>query len=868
VQLLSGSFHYARAPRALWRDRLQRLRALGLNAVQTYVPWNWHEATEGAFEFGGARDLAAFAAIAQEEGLLLLLRLGPYICGEWEFGGFPAWLLAPSSDSTSSSSSTSSSVSSSSVSSSSTSSSVSSSVSPSSTSSSSSSSSSSSFVVQGRDTQGDNLLIPHPPLTLRTFEAQYIAKVDAWFAALLPRVQPLLYANGGNVVMVQIENEYGSYGDVSANPRDKQYLEHLLALVRRHLGPTPIVYTTDGGSDGYMDRGSLKGGAVYTVGDHGPSSDDDNCAAMKRNNAPGMSPCMDSEYYTGWLTHWGEPQANISSAPIVKWLDDMLAGGASVNLYMGYGGSNFGFMNGANGDGQTSFQPSITSYDYSSPIAEGGEHGYGPDGSDKFREISAVLRKYQDKKTTTTTTTAAPPPLPREPPLPARRAYPSVRMTQKADLLSAAKSALVPKTTKLAAAWPIASDVPLTMEQIGQNYGFVLYEVSVAPPAKEIGFSPFPRDRAHVFVNGTTAIAQPMYRVDGNKTAPLTTTTTTTGGIDGRGGSGGSNNLQILVENMGRINYGHGMTDHKGIDGAHGEAVFLDGTNLTGPGAWKIWSLPLEYEQLQRLKWVDVSDDPSALSSATFEPTFFRGTFTIDTEKPADTYVSTLGWGKGLVWINGFNLGRFWEAMGPQHAMWLPSPLLRGNGSSNEIILLELDDPNDVNMSLSFRTTADLHGKNAPATCKSTAAGDVLRMYPCDSALSSQQKFEVDAGTGRIELSSTLSLSSSPEKKPLCLTVGPSKDAKFGFPLATLEACGSNPNEQGMGGGPTSLGAIRNAVSEVCLDVSNHDKLAGAPVGFYACTTGSTNQVWTLADTPDHGKQLISQANGFCLTAC
>ena len=189
TQIVSGSFHYARAPRELWRDRLQRMRALGLNAVQTYVPWNWHETEEGSFNFGGAHDLAAFANMAREEDLLLLLRLGPYICGEWEFGGFPAWLLAVD-----------------------------------------------------------------PPVTLRTFEKQYIARVDSWFAELLPRVKPLLYANGGNVIMVQIENEFGSYGDVSTNPLDKQYLEHLLSL-RVHLGQD-ISSTPRTGEMQRYDRGS------------------------------------------------------------------------------------------------------------------------------------------------------------------------------------------------------------------------------------------------------------------------------------------------------------------------------------------------------------------------------------------------------------------------------------------------------------------------------------------------------------------------------------------------------------------------------------------------------------------------------------
>ena len=134
-------------------------------------------------------------------------------------------------------------------------------------------------------------------------------------------------------------------------PLDKQYLEHLLDLVEFILGGYHRLHRTRNAN--YMIRGSIQGSAVYTVGDHGPLSDAGNCEAMKQLNAPGLSPCMDSEFYTGWLTHWGENQANTSSAPIVKWLADMLSSGASVNLYMAYGGTNFGYMNGANGDDGT-----------------------------------------------------------------------------------------------------------------------------------------------------------------------------------------------------------------------------------------------------------------------------------------------------------------------------------------------------------------------------------------------------------------------------------------------------------------------------------------------------------------------------------
>lgn len=186
----------------------------------------------------------------------------------------------------------------------------------------------------------------------------------------------MLYSNGGPVVMVQVENEYGSYGDVSSNPADKSYMEKLVATARGVLGQDVILFTTDGGSTGYMTRGTLKGSAVYSVGD-GCGSPQTCIDAQREFNAPGMSPFMCSECYTGWLTHWGEGGANTSSsAPHVDSILGTFNG--SVSLYMGHGGTNFGFWSGANGGGGSSFQPHETSYDYDSPVSESGEHGWVP----------------------------------------------------------------------------------------------------------------------------------------------------------------------------------------------------------------------------------------------------------------------------------------------------------------------------------------------------------------------------------------------------------------------------------------------------------------------------------------------------------
>ena len=305
LALASGSIHYSRVHPAQWSDRLARARALGVNAVTTYVPWNFHEATPGAYDFTSeSRDLARFIRLAGAHGLFVVLRGGPYMCGEWEFGGLPAWLLR------------------------------------------------------------------NGTIKLRTYAQPYLSYVDRYWARLLPVVAPLLFHNGGPLVMFQVENEYGSYGDVSSHPADKRYIEHLVATARATLGDAALLFTTDGGDAGYMRRGSLPGGSVLTVGD-GCGNPAATWAAQKAFNPAGGSPFLCAELYPGWLTHWGEAMANTSSASAASHLDAVLSaakGWGSASLYMAHGGTSFGWSAGANGAGGTSYQADITSC-VSAPLA-------------------------------------------------------------------------------------------------------------------------------------------------------------------------------------------------------------------------------------------------------------------------------------------------------------------------------------------------------------------------------------------------------------------------------------------------------------------------------------------------------------------
>ena len=278
-RLIAGEIHYHRIPPELWEDRLSRLRELGVNAIQAYIPWNFHERVQGDVDFASPdRDVKAFLAIAQRLGLKAVLRIGPYICGEWDFGGLPAWLL-------------------------------------------------------------ENGTIP-----LRTSRGPFMRHVrEFWSKSLLPLVEPLLVQNGGNVVMVQVENEFGSYVDVRASEEHRMYLQELISIARAALGREVLLFTTDGADGDLAERGSLPGEEVLTVVD-GCLNPDAADAAQRRMNPSGMAPLWCSEFYTGWLTHWSEAEQKRSASGLALQLSRLLrTRNASVSLYMAHGGTNFGF---------------------------------------------------------------------------------------------------------------------------------------------------------------------------------------------------------------------------------------------------------------------------------------------------------------------------------------------------------------------------------------------------------------------------------------------------------------------------------------------------------------------------------------------
>lgn len=305
-RLRAGCVHYSRIHPDLWEDRLARLAAMGLNTAEVYVFWNWHEEVQGQVDWESpGRDISQFLRLADKHGLSVALRAGPYGCGEWDNGGLPAWMMSYK-------------------------------------------------FMNGSSEPGNWPLEPQYPLSIRTNDTRYLAFVDRWMEQLLGKIKSEghLYADGGNVIMVQLENEYGSFGNVQSNPGDLAYMEHLVSIFRKYLGSDVVLYTTDGGNLGYMSRGSLNGSAVYTVGDTGPGSGYKGAfEAQAEFNPPGSRSNFISEWYTGWLMQYGGQYPNKSTGNLVEWTNAAFNDSGSIALYMAHGGTNWGWYNGANGGG-------------------------------------------------------------------------------------------------------------------------------------------------------------------------------------------------------------------------------------------------------------------------------------------------------------------------------------------------------------------------------------------------------------------------------------------------------------------------------------------------------------------------------------
>ncbi|KAK6315513.1 hypothetical protein J4Q44_G00150420 [Coregonus suidteri] len=567
-QYISGSIHYSRIPQYYWRDRLLKMYMAGLNAVQIYVPWNFHEEKQGVYNFSGDRDLENFLDLANQTGLLVILRPGPYICAEWEMGGLPAWLLQK------------------------------------------------------------------PNIVLRSADTDYLEAVTTWMAVLLPKMRRWLYTNGGNIITVQVENEYGSYYVCDYN-----YMRHLRTLFRFFLGENTVLFTTDGNTDREMTCGTLEG--MYATIDFGTDVNISQAFSRQRRFEP-RGPLVNSEFYTGWLDHWGDKHAQVDTQKVSRMLGEMLSMGANVNMYMFEGGTNFGYWNGADHDNR--FRSVVTSYDYNAPLSEAG------DPTEKLLGIRDTISKFRDI------------PVGPMPPASPKMAYGFVTLTMVGNLSSLLDT--------LSPQGPVRSRYPLSFEEMKQYYGFMLYRTTLPRDLPEDTplISPLNgvHDRAYVSVCG---VFQGLLERD----------TTLVMNVTGKEGD----QIDVLVENMGRVNFGSKINDFKGLlsNLVLGEDVLTD---------WQIY--PLDIDGAIASGWPQSGQrrsPPGPVRGPSDGPVFYQGTLPPN-GLAWDTFLRLNEWTKGQVWINGMNLGRYWPKRGPQQTLYVPGPLLSPT-QPNNITVLELE---------------------------------------------------------------------------------------------------------------------------------------------------------------------------------
>ncbi|MES2923178.1 MAG: beta-galactosidase [Verrucomicrobiota bacterium] len=542
-----GELHFARIPPEYWRHRLKMAKAMGLNTVCAYFFWNFHEWEEGKFDWTGWRDAAEFCKIAQEEGLWVIVRPGPYACAEWEMGGLPWWL------------------------------------------------------------------VKHDGIGLRSQDPKFLVPATRYLKEVARVLAPLQVTNGGPILMVQVENEYGSFG------KDAEYMGLLRqALIDGGMN-VPLFACNPTGAIGSGFREDL-----FQVVNFSPGASEKAFEALRKFQKTG--PLMNGEFYPAWFDMWGRNHRVSDVNSFIGDLEAMLKKDRSFSIYMAHGGTSFGLWAGAD----RPFSPDTSSYDYDAPISEAGWAAPG-----KFERVRELFAKHL-LPGETLPDVPAPNPVIEIPPF------------------NVKEMAVVRKNLPS----PVADEKPKTMEFYGQSRGDILYRTTLpAGPEGALSVTEI-HDFAWVFVDGKQVGVMDRrakrYQVK----------------IPARDKPA---QVDILIEAIGRVNFGKEIFDRKGL---HGPVQF-NGGEITG---WEIFSLPLDEKHLASLKY-----EPMAANSG---PAFWRGTFNLT--KTGDTFLDVRNWGKGVAWINGHCLGRFWN-IGPTQTMYVPGPWLKTG--SNEVVMLDMVGP-------------------------------------------------------------------------------------------------------------------------------------------------------------------------------
>ena len=602
--IYSGEMHYERVPAPYWRHRLKMMKAMGLNAVATYVFWNFHEVAPGKWDWTtDEHNLRKFVQTAQEEDMLVILRPGPYCCAEWEYGGYPWWLQ-----------------------------------------------------------QQEGLVV-------RCYNQPFLDACRTYVNQLADQVRDLQITHGGPIVMVQAENEFGSY--VSQRP-DIPLEEHkrYSAAIRQTLidaGFDIPMFTSDGS---WLFEGGAIEGALPTA------NGEDNVENLKKvvdAYHDGKGPYMVAEFYPGWLDHWNEPFVRVPAENTIRQTQKYLDNGVNFNFYMVHGGTNFGFWAGANYNNETNIQPDITSYDYDAPISEAGW------ATEKYMGIRELMKKYVKHE------------LPEVPERIPVVKLPELYFDKTVDVLPLLEQQK-----------PVTADEPLHFEDLGQGFGYVLYRRHFNQPISGVMRVPGIADFATVYVDGKK-VGELNRVLDCDSLLidiPFNST------------------LDILVENLGRINYGARIVEnHKGIT----QPITIGGSRISGN--WNMYGLPLS-----QMPAVDALPE----GYKTGCPVYYRAKFTLD--KVGDTFLDMEKWGKGIVFVNGHNLGRYWK-VGPQQTLYLPGCWLK-EGENEVVVFEQLNDHRKYSLS---SVTEPVLEKLQTASAETETADEVIaRLLQENAALREQ----------------------------------------------------------------------------------------------------------------------------------
>ena len=575
----AAELHYTRIPQAYWSHRIEMCKALGMNTICIYIFWNIHEQEEGKFDFAGQNDIAAFCKLAQQHGMYVIVRPGPYVCAEWEMGGLPWWLLKKKN------------------------------------------------------------------VALRTLDPYYMERVGIFMKEVGKQLAPLQVDKGGNIIMVQVENEYGSYGT------DKPYVSAVRDLVRESGFTDVPLFQCDWSSN--FTNNALDD-LIWTV-NFGTGANIDQQFKKLKELRP-ETPLMCSEFWSGWFDHWGRKHETRPAKDMVQGIKDMLDRNISFSLYMTHGGTTFGHWGGAN---NPAYSAMCSSYDYDAPISEAGWT------TEKFFLLRDLLKNYLPGGESLPEVPAALPVI----------EIPEIHFNKVAPLFSN-----LPEAKQTVDIQP--------MEQFNQGWGTILYRttLSEATPAGTVLKITEVHDWAQIYADGKL-----LARLDRRKGEFTTILPALKKGTQ----------LDILVEAMGRVNFDKSIHDRKGITE---KVELVSGNQAKELKNWAVYNFPVDYSFIKDKKYNDTKILPAM-------PAYYKSTFKLD--KVGDTFLDMSTWGKGMVWVNGHAMGRFWE-IGPQQTLFMPGCWLKEG--ENEILILDLKGPAKASIKGLRKPILDVLREKAPET--------------------------------------------------------------------------------------------------------------------------------------------------------